>query len=177
MALSPQDLAVVLKLCGYSREQQRPPYSRIAFELSLSPSQVHTSVKRAQASHLIHGIELGERPNLSAVEEFLIHGVKYAFPAKHGEPTRGVLTAYAAEPLRRMIARSRELPPVWPYIKGNVQGLAFEPLYKYAPVAALRDPVLYEYLALVDALRDGRTRERKLAEEMIVNRLRSTAHA
>ena len=76
-----------------------------------------------------------------------------------------------------MIARSRELPPVWPYIKGNVQGLAFEPLYKYAPIAALRDPVLYEYLALVDALRDGRARERKLAEEIIVNRLRSPAHA
>ena len=178
MALSPQDLAVVLKLCGYSQEQQRPPYSTIAFELSLSPSQVHTSVKRAQVSHLLHGPELGERPNMSAVEEFLIHGVKYAFPAKHGEPTRGVPTSYAAEPLRGMIGRSsRELQPVWPYIKGNVQGIAFEPLYKYAPVAALRDPVLYEYLALVDAIRDGRTRERKIAEELIVKRLRAGAHA
>jgi hypothetical protein len=50
-------------------------------------------------------------------------------------------------------------------------------LYKLAPAAALRDSVLYEYLALVDALRDGRARERKLAEEMIVERLRSLPHA
>jgi hypothetical protein len=50
-------------------------------------------------------------------------------------------------------------------------------LYKLAPAAALRDPVFYEYLALVDALRDGRARDRKLAEEMIVKRLRTRVHA
>jgi hypothetical protein len=29
----------------------------------------------------------GERPPIAAVEEFLIHGVKYAFPAQRGEAT------------------------------------------------------------------------------------------
>jgi hypothetical protein len=142
----------------------------------MSPSEVHAAVKRAQASRLLHGPELGERPNLRAIEEFLIHGLKYVFPAERGEPARGVPTSYAAEPLRQVIALGDEPPPVWPYPAGSQRGISFEPLYKQAPKAALRDPVLYEFLALADALRDGRARERKLAEEMMVSRLRSAVH-
>jgi DNA-binding Lrp family transcriptional regulator len=175
MALRPHDVAVVLKLCEY--RSKRPPYSHLALELSMSPSEVHAAVKRARASHLLHGSGLDERPNRTALREFLLHGLKYVFPAERGEPTRGIPTSYAAEPLRKKIAPSDELPPVWPYSEGNTRGVAFEPLYKLAPAAALRDPVLYEYLALVDALRDGRARERKLAEEMITARLRSPANA
>ena len=174
-ALKPQDLAVVLKLCGYRTE--RPPYAAIALEMSMSPSEVHAAVKRAEASHLLHGSELGNRPNLSALEEFLLHGLKYAFPAQRGGPTRGIPTSYAAEPLRRKIAAGDELAPVWPFATGPERGISLEPLYKGAPKAALRDPVFYEYLALVDALRDGRARERKLAAGMIVDRLRAAAHA
>ena len=143
----------------------------------MSPSEVHAAVRRAQGSHLLHGSELGERPNRGAIEEFLIHGLKYAFPAERGEPTRGVPTSYAAKPLRQVVALGKEPPPVWPYPTGSKRGISFQPLYKQAPKAALRDPVLYEYLALVDALRDGRARERKLAEKMIVSRLRSAVHA
>ena len=51
--------------------------------------------------------------------------------------------------------------------------MALEPLYKTAPAAALRDPTLYELLALVDAIRDGRARERKIAEQELISRLRS----
>jgi hypothetical protein len=143
----------------------------------MSASEVHAAVKRAQASRLLHGPELNERPILSAIEEFLAHGLKYAFPADRGAPTRGVLTSYAAQPLRQVIAPNDEAPPVWPYPAGSQRGIAFEPLYRQAPKAALRDPVLYELLALVDALRDGRARERKLALEMIVSRLRPAAYA
>jgi len=42
------------------------------------------------------------------------------------------------------------------------------------PHAALRDPNLYQLLALVDAIRDGRARERNLAERDLVQRLRSS---
>jgi hypothetical protein len=116
-------------------------------------------------------------PNVSALEEFLVHGLKYAFPAERGEPTRGIPTSYAAEPLRKMIAPGAALPPVWPYANGSTRGVAFQPLYKLAPAAALRDPVFYEYLALVDALRDGRARDRKIAEDMIVKKLRASVRA
>jgi hypothetical protein len=57
-----------------------------------------------------------------------------------------------------------ELPPVWPWREGGTRGIALEPLYRTAPAAALRDPILYGLLALVDVIRDGRARGRKIAE-------------
>jgi hypothetical protein len=38
------------------------------------------------------------RPNRKALEEFPIHGVKYAFPTHHGAMARGLPTSYAANP-------------------------------------------------------------------------------
>jgi len=100
MVLKPQDVYVVLKIVASG---SRGPYAQLATELAMSPSEVHASVKRAQSAKLIHGPELQNRPNLAALEEFLVHGLKYAFPADRGEFTRGVPTSYAAEPLRDVI--------------------------------------------------------------------------
>lgn len=174
MALKPQDIMVALKLCSYQRK--RPPMSVIAADLGLSPSEVHAALKRLYRARLLHGPEMQDKPNLAALEEFLLHGLKYAFPAEHGQVTRGVPTSYAAPPLKKDIVLGDELPPVWPWRDGETRGIALEPLYKTAPIAALRDPVLYEFLALVDAIRDGRARERKIAERELLNRLR-TVHA
>jgi hypothetical protein len=91
--------------------------------------------------------------------------------------TRGVPTSYAAPPLARQIAGGADLPPVWPYAEGKQRGVGLEPLYKTVPAAALRDPVLYELLALIDALRDGRARERRLAEQELSARLHRQLHA
>lgn len=173
MALKPQDIVVVLKLCGYGAN--RPPFAQIAADLAMSSSEVHGALKRAQASHLVHGSELESRPNVGALEEFLIHGLKYVFPAEHGGPTRGLPTSYAAAPLNRLIVAGDEPIPVWPHPEGTSRGIALAPLYKTVPIAAMGDPSLYEKLALVDALRDGRTRERKLAEQELKRILRKKA--
>ena len=167
MVLKPQDLYVALKIVASG---SRGPYAKLAGELGMSASEVHASVKRAQSARLIHGPELQNRPNLSALEEFLVHGLKYAFPAVRGEFTRGVPTSYAAEPLRHVIGHGKEPIPVWPYSRGLERGIALAPLYKTAPDAALHDPVFYEYLALADGLRDGRARERKSAERELHRR-------
>ena len=171
MTLKPQDIMVALKLCTY--ERKRPPMSMIAADLSMSPSEIHAAIKRLQQARLLHGPELQEKPNISALEEFLVHGVKYAFPAQHGEVTRGLPTSFAAPPLKGEIASPGELLPVWPWREGETRGVALEPLYRTAPAAALRDPILYELLALVDAIRDGRARERKIAEKELISRLRT----
>src|SRR5216684_8587195 len=156
MNLKPQDVVVALKLCAYPGI--RPAMSIIANDLSLSPSEVHGAIGRLRASRLLHGPALKDKPNISALEEFLVHGLKYAFPAEHGEVTRGVPTSYAAEPLKSEIAASSDLPPVWPWRDGEARGVSLVPLYKSVPRAALRDPALYQLLALVDAIRDGRAR-------------------
>jgi DNA-binding Lrp family transcriptional regulator len=171
MHLKPQDVMVALKLCTYAHS--RPPISVVASDLGLSPSEVHAGIKRLRQSHLLHGPEMLDKPNVSALEEFLLHGLKYAFPAEHGQVTRGVPTSYAAEPLKNEVLPGGELPPVWPWHDGNTRGIALQPLYKTAPIAALRDPVLYQFLALVDAIREGRARERKIAERELIKRLRS----
>ena len=163
-----QDVVVLAKLVSYGGA--RPPITQVGGDLALSPSQVHASLKRLERSRLIDG-QTG-RPLLKAVEEFLIHGVKYAFPVQRGEATRGMPTAYAAPPLSDQIAENGELPPVWPDAEGEVRGVTLEPLHKAAPKAARKDPVLHELLALLDALRDGRARERQLAEKELSARLR-----
>ena len=81
--LKPQVIVVVLKLCGYA-PNARPPYGAIAAELKMSASEIHSAVQRLKSSRLLHGSEIDEKPNLSSLEEFLIHGIKYAFPAMRG---------------------------------------------------------------------------------------------
>jgi hypothetical protein len=175
MHLKPQDVVVLLKLLEYG--PKRPPYAQIAKELFLSASEVHASVQRAKRAHLLGGPERRETPNISALEEFLIHGLKYAFPPERGELTRGVPTAFGAEPLKGRISAGNDPPPVWPFHEGRTRGYSFTPLYKTVPQAALCDSFLYEMLALIDAIRDGRTRERHIAEEELKTRLRSLHHA
>ncbi len=169
--LRPQDVVVLTKLLAYGG--RRPPMAQIAMDLSISSSEVHAALKRLAASGLISGDAEGNRPRLAAVQEFLVHGLKYAFPAKRGEVTRGVPTSYAAPPLNKQIQPGPDLPPVWPFPEGQQRGVGLEPLYKTVPAAALRDRVLYELLALIDALREGRARERQLAEKALIQRLRS----
>ena len=60
---------------------------------------------------------------------------------------------------------------MWPDPEGTVRGLAFSPLTRGTPKAARQDPALYEVLALVDAIRDGRVRERRYAEKELTARL------
>jgi hypothetical protein len=82
-------------------------------------------------------------------------------------------TSYAALPLRELIQReeAKDLPPVWPDPEGKVRGYALEPLFRNVPYAARQDQQLYELLALVDALREGRARERNLAATELGRRL------
>lgn len=171
MTLKPQDIVVAMKLCSYAGK--RPSISIMATHLAMSPSEVHGAIKRLQGARLLHGPEMKDRPNISALEEFLLHGFKYAFPPEHGEVTRGMPTSYAAAPLKAEIHSIDDLPPVWPWHQGEIRGVALAPLYKTAPIAAAQDSLLYEFLALLDAIRDGRARERKIAEKELLKRLRS----
>jgi len=66
---------------------------------------------------------------------------RYVFPPEWKGVTRGVPTSYAAPPLSAKFAVG-DLPPVWPHPAGTSRGEGLVPLYKSAPDAALRDPVL-----------------------------------
>ncbi len=169
MSLKPQDVCILLKIVALDGAPWS--YGQLACELGMSASEVHAGVKRAADAGLIR-IEQGWGvPDAQALEEFLVHGVKYAFAPTRGPLTRGIPTSYAAPPLDRMVSRSDEPPPVWPHESGPVQGHELSPLYKSVPLAANRDVRLYELLALVDAIRGGSAGERELAVRELRARL------
>lgn len=183
MALHPQDVVLLLKLVANRDASKRWTYAELGRMLFMSASQVFRSVDRAELARLlvapvIHASSnSGEHspggmlwPNKNNLKEFLIHGVKYAFPAERGGPTRGVPTAEAAPPLVQHFPEF-PLPPVWPSAEGSFRGIAFSPLYKNVPQAAAQDSKLYELLALVDAIREGRAREREIAIRELATRI------
>jgi hypothetical protein len=182
MALKPQDLLVVLKIALHPG--QASTYAILATELGMAASEVHAATKRGIKSGLLSprlwerkGPADASRPkqllwyraNNSALIEFVVHGVKYVFPPERGAEARGLPTAHGTAPLNAHIAADRS--PVWPTVDGVVRGESLAPLYPSAPTAAKNDPLLHQALALVDAIRGGAARERKLGAELFVQLL------
>lgn len=168
--LKPQDLAVALKLLLLKDENLS--YAALAKAMRLSPYEAHAAVQRLTAARLVVGSGKGNALARGALREFLLHGARYAFPPVIGEPTIGIPTAHGAAPLSARLSAAGDPPPVWPHPQGRVRGTALLPLYPKLPEAALEAPELRELLALFDALRIGRARERKLAIELLEERLK-----
>ena len=166
MDLKPQDLLVLLKVAAHP--PQRWTYAALGEALSMSASEAHASVKRAVSSGLAVAPSRAEgspiRPNLL---EFMLHGVRYIWPAAVGPVKRGVPTAFGAEPLASQLTAAPGEAPVWAHPDGKTKGPTLSPLYRTAPQAALADPSLHRLLALLDALRTGRARERSLAAKLM----------
>ncbi|HCX83446.1 MAG TPA: hypothetical protein DHV01_17830 [Rhodoferax sp.] len=94
--------------------------------------------------------------------EFAVHGAKYAFPADRLPVSVGVPTSHSAPAFTSVFAPGSD-DWVWPHPNGSVRGQGLEPLHPSVPFAAMQDTKLYEMLALFDALRVGRARERGMA--------------
>ncbi|MEP7042529.1 MAG: MarR family transcriptional regulator [Dokdonella sp.] len=172
IVLRPQDLVVLLRLA--LEHGPAPSYAALGSELGMTASEVHAAVERAVSAQLAQKDSGGKATVLrSALRPFLQHGARYCFPATRGSLTRGVPTGYAAAPLKDSIRPGSDPLPVWPSKNGTVRGMALYPLYPTVPEAALRNPALYELLALFDAVRDGNARERALAGKFLEQRLQS----
>lgn len=153
---SPIDVAVAIVLV----EHPGMKFDAIAQLLGISVSKAFDAVKRLAEVGLV--LPEGRRVNRLALLEFLEHGLQYTFPAKLGNVRRGVPTAHAAPPLSAEFDAGDEIH-VWPSADGQARGRAIEPLVPKASELPRRAPHLYETLALVDALRVGRVRERSAA--------------
>jgi hypothetical protein len=172
MELKPQDLLVLLKVAAHPG--QRWTYAALGEALTLSASEVHACVKRAVASGLAVTRGRGDwapvRPTLA---EFAVHGVRYVWPAQPGPVKRGVPTSFGIEPLAGKISAGANEAPVWAHPAGKAKGPSLSPIYRSAPQAALIDPALHRLLALLDAIRAGRARERSLAIDLLTKELES----
>ena len=169
MSIQSQDVLIALKL-AVDEHSNAKSYAQLAAELGISSkSRVHASLKRAAE----HGFLFGgtRRVKRGALLEFLKHGAKYNFPAgrspfEQGATVRGTPTAHSAAPLNQLIQNGGP-DIVWPDPVGAVDGECLKPIHSAAPTAARNDPRMHQALALVDALRIGRARERELAADLL----------
>jgi len=131
----------------------------------VSKSQINLSLKRMVDVGLAKNDRKSGLPrtNVKGLLEFIAYGIRYVFPAKEGEVTRGVATSIAAPVLQGKLMTSGELMPVWAYSEGNVKGLAVEPLHPNIFQTIKTDGFMYGLLALTDAVRLGNPRERNIA--------------
>lgn len=169
MVLTGSDVAVAIKLVVTAPGPFR--YADLSRDLGLSVGGTHQSVTRLRRAQLVRRDPAsGLYVQRAALLELLVHGVRYVFVPDRGPRTRGILTAHAAPPLRGVMAPTDDVW-VWPDPLGDARGEALSPLYPKAPHAARLDAAFYAALALVDAIRAGNARERKLAVELLRDRL------
>ncbi|MEH6387447.1 MAG: hypothetical protein V7772_06170 [Pseudomonas profundi] len=142
-------------------------------QTGISKSQINLSLNRCYSIGLAMKDQQSGIPvvNRKALYNFIVHGLKYVFPARPGALTRGIATSFGAPVLQGKLLSAGDHLLVWPFAYGNAKGLTVEPLFKTAPFAAGRSPRLYAVLALVDAIRLGQPRESNLAVELLKEHL------
>lgn len=150
---------------------QKLPYSALATAMHMSAFEAHACLARLTGARLL--VQVNDAPALvlAAFKPMVLTGAAYFFPAVTGGITMGMPTAFGVEPLRSKLLLTDETPPVWPLADGLVRGSALLPLYPKLPLAAAGDALLYELLALFDALRVGQARERDMARQLLQERL------
>ncbi len=163
--MRPQDIVVLLKLLV----EENQPWNQISLAkaLFMSQSEISESLSRSKYARLLYdrGKQVARQPFM----DLLQYGILYVFPQQPGVVLRGIPTAHSALPLSNEIQSSENY--IWPYAKGHMRGHSIQPLYSSVIQAVELDPQLYEFLALIDALRVGRAREKNLALEMLKKRI------
>ncbi|MCB0397336.1 MAG: hypothetical protein KDD36_11810 [Flavobacteriales bacterium] len=163
--MKPQDIVILLKIIALDNDswQQIP----LAQALKMSQSEVSQSVARSKYAGLLN--DSGKKVMRQALMDFLQYGLAVVFPVKPGAVVRGLPTAHSAAPLHDLISSDENY--VWPYAKGQVRGHGITPLYATTPQAVSEDENLYALLALTDALRVGRAREKNMAIKELKDRI------
>lgn len=157
--MRPQDVVILLKKT--TKNGKKLLNKDIASALKISASEVSEALERCRIAKLIDRNK--QKVNIIALEEFLVHGLKYVFPVQPESVVRGMPTAFSATPIKEQISQGKE-KYVWAYKNGTERGQRIEPLYKSVPEIINSDTELYELLVIVDALRIGKTREIEIAK-------------
>jgi hypothetical protein len=167
--LRPFDVAVALRLLLEPEERYEP----LAEALATSTSAVHRAVARLQSAGLLRvATRTVARP---ALREFLLHGVRYAFPPVRGPEVTGVPTAWSHPAVGELLAN--DAPPelgrvlVWPDESGPLRGELCVPLFPGAVRVAQRDQRLHHLLAAVDAVRAGSSTARRVVGDYLAERI------
>lgn len=168
--LKPHDVLCVLKICGLSGKQWT--FRELGSWVGLSNGEAFNSLARLKAAQLVFEKDNAVKISPARLYDFLVYGVPTTYYQVRGQVTRGMVTGAHAPPLaERLTASEGDIPLVWPSPTGKSRGETLVPIYETVPMAAAADAKLYELLVLVDGLRTGRTREKKVAAELLEKRL------
>lgn len=171
MVLKSQDLVIALKV--FTFHQSKWNQRDLAQCLGMSLSEVNGGLKRCIKSGLMMGT--GSR-NIApeavpySLQEFICFGVRYAFFGEKGTVARGVSTGLEGAKLAGAVLKGESTEGyVWPFPHGKARGVSIQPLFKSIPrvIEKTDNKELYILLSLVDLIRIGRARERKLATETL----------
>ncbi len=163
--MKPQDIVVLAKLICMGNEGYIQML--LAETLYMSQSEISMSLKRSAYAGLL--INKGQEVDRKLFLDFIHFGLSVVFPEHPGAIVRGTVTAHSAPPLDAEFQSEEKY--VWPYAKGQSRGQSISPLYPTVPQAANLDPKLHELLALFDAVRVGRIREKNRALEILEQRI------
>lgn len=167
-SLRPFDIAVALRLVLVPEDRYEP----LAGALATSTSAVHRSVARLQHAGICGPGSRTVRED--ALHEFLVHGVRYAFPPVHGPERVGLPTAGAHPEIAAAVTGAEPLRPlIWPTEAGTVRGETLVPLFNGLTKVAAKDARLHAMLACVDALRVGTPAQRSAASELLRQQIAS----
>lgn len=156
--MRPQDIPILLKIISIA---EQPWHNKdLAAELFISPSEISESLYRSSVSGLI---DTGNKKKVfrQSLMEFLQHGFHYVFPVELGSLTKGLYTGHSHPFMKAQFPGEENY--VWPDPRGEGLGIRIAPLYKNQLKAAQLDPTLYLMLALIDVIRTGKVREKKVA--------------
>ena len=175
-----QDIFILLKIVsmGKSLSNQVGESQDVTQSLSARNLAVLTGVGKTEVNASINrsldvGLAKHSRKNQNllvntkSLFEFIVYGLKFVFPTQPAELVRGMPTAHAAPVLSKQLMSGSDSVLVWPDATASVMGQSIKPLYVSVPMAAASDPKLYDYLALVDAIRVGGARESNLAIKLL----------
>lgn len=157
VGLKPQDILLMMKLLSEPGLSQMD----LSRKLQLSQAEVSHGLKRLKGSHLLN---IEGRVIREPAIELLVHAVKYFYPAQLGAPSLGIPTAHANPDFKYVKSNEGE-SYVWPFAEGKVKGISLIPIYPSLPYACSEDKTLYRIASLVEMIRAGRARERKIAED------------
>jgi len=163
--MRPQDIVILLKIVVLGNKEWQ--FQDLARSLYISGAEVSESLHRSSFAGLIDASR--KKVHRVSLSEFLQYGFSYVFPQSPGPLTRGIATAHSHPLLKNHVISSNDY--VWPDFEGNDYGQAIEPLYTNQIKAAKEDPKLYDALAMLDAIRVGKVREKKFAFDYLSNLL------
>jgi len=157
LSLKPQDVVLLVKLLSLKKEDWLQ--IDLAMSLELSQSEVAKALARLSKAGLVQG----KRVNRSAALEFIIHAIKYMFPAEVGALAVGVPTAISSPMHEKIVVQDGTDVFVWPSLHGSRRGQVIKPFYPELAEAALKDSEFYGLMSAIEILRVGRARERNFA--------------